>query len=74
MALLSGMRTDATIINDVGVGDTTISEDKVLNPMNYNVNLLLEVLLDIRQFHDALLVKVSEVKTVLDTIEENTSP
>ena len=68
MALLSGMRTDATIIADVGVGDTTISEDKVLNPMNYNINLMLEVLLDIRQFHDALLVKLDEVKTAIEAI------
>ena len=68
MALLSGMRTDATIIADIGVGDTVISEDKALNPMNYNVSLMIEVLLDVRQFHDALLVKLEEVKTAIEAI------
>lgn len=74
MALLEGMRSTTVIKADIAIGNTVIEADKTTSPMNYNLNLLLEVLLDIRAFHDALLVKLGEVKTVLDTIETNTTP
>lgn len=74
MALLEGMRSTTVIKADIAIGDTVIEADKTTSPMNYNLNLLLEVFLDIRAFHDALLVRLGEVKTVLDTIETNTTP
>lgn len=68
MPLLEGMRSDAVIKADVGVGDTVIADDKGTNPMNYNVYLMLEVLLNQREFLDEILVKLDEVKTAIEGI------
>lgn len=68
MALLEGMRSDAVILADVGVGDTVITDDKDKSPMNYNIYLNLEVLLNQREFLDEILMKLEEVKTAIEAI------
>jgi len=55
------MRTDQEIMDDIGIGNTVIAEDKTIFPINFNTVLLLEVLLDIRE-------KLDEVKTAIEAI------
>ena len=55
------MRTDQQIIDDFGLSNTTLAEEKGNCPPNYNQHLLLEVLLDIRE----MLV---EVKAAIEAI------
>jgi len=57
------MRTKEQILADVALGNTVLSAEKGINPQNFNILLLLEVFLDIRE-------QMTEALTVLEEIKE----
>jgi len=44
------MRTDQEIANDFAISNSSLEEEKHKNPMNYNLYLLGEILLNIRTY------------------------
>ena len=44
------MRTDQEIANDFAMSNASLEEEKHKNPMNYNLYLLGEILLNIRTY------------------------
>ena len=54
------MRSKSVIMADIALGDKTLEEEKETSLQNFNIVLLLEVLLDMRG--------------ILNDIKENTAP
>lgn len=66
-------RTDTQILNDIALGNTTLEDEKGINPQNFNLILLMEVMLNIREHLVTSLEKLDELKVELVEIKNNTA-
>ena len=66
------MRTQVQILADRAISNTIVEDEKLSCPMNYNIFLLLEVLLNIRTYlkrieddQEDVLAKLEEIRVLL---------
>lgn len=59
------MRTDQEIWDDIALSDTVLEEERGNYPLNYNTSLLLEVLLNNREYSKNIKDKQVQVETLL---------
>lgn len=64
------MRTDQEIIADYALSNTTLASEKDNVPLNYNNALLLEVLLNIREYLKDIYDKQEDILEKLNDIKE----
>jgi len=64
------MRTDQQITNDFALSNTLLSDEKGNCPPNYNQSLLLEVLLNIREYLKDLKDDNVDIKEKLNEIKQ----